>query len=219
MRMIQNYFFLNRFLIEAQEYLEDSRIEEIFSQEKSKLVIVVSKNGEEYYLELCVMPGNSYLNIRKNYSRAKKNTVNFFDAALGEKIDSLQIANDDRILKLKCTHSEIYFTIRGKFTNVFFFEGNDGINNFKSIDEPSFVNIKKEFSERVYLNGWNQIDLFIESSENYLENIRKKYAILGSEVIKEVKSRLRNYDSDKISDLLAEVLNEIRYSNPCVFID
>ncbi|MDZ7623979.1 MAG: NFACT RNA binding domain-containing protein [Ignavibacteriaceae bacterium] len=217
--MLQNYFFLNRFLIEAREFLEDSRIKEIFSQEKSKLVIVVSKNGEEYYLELCVIPGNSYLNIRKNYSRAKKNTVNFFDAALGEKIDSLQIANDDRIIKLKCTHSEIYFTIRGKFTNVFFFDADNQLHPFKSVDAPSFENIKKEFSERVYLNGWNQIDLLIESSENYLENIRKKYVILGSEVIKEVKSRVRNYDSDKISDLLAEVLNEIRHSNPCVFID
>lgn len=217
--MLQNYFLLNRFLVEVQELLTDSKILEIFSQEKSKLVIVLSKNDEEYYLELCVIPGNSYLNIKKNYSRAKKNTVNFFDAALGEKIDSLQIANDDRIIKLKCTHSEIYFTIRGKFTNVFFFAGNDGAYNFKSVDDPSFEIIKKEFSERVYLNGWNQIDLFIEISENYLENIRNKYAILGSEVIKEVKSRLRNYDSDKIPDLLSEILNEIRYSNPCVFID
>src|SRR3989337_3690090 len=107
MRMLQNFFLLNRFLVEVQELLEDSNIEEIFSQEKSKLIIAVSKNGEEYYLELCVIPGNSYLNIRRNYSRAKKNTVNFFDAVLSEKVVSLQIANDDRIIKLRCTQSEI----------------------------------------------------------------------------------------------------------------
>ena len=219
MRMLQNYFFLNRFLIEAQEFFKDSRIEEIFSQEKSKLVIVVSKNGEEFYLELCVIPGNSYLNMRKNYSRAKKNTVNFFDAALGEKIDSLQIANDDRIIKFKYTHSEIYFTIRGKFTNVFFFDANQQPHAFKSIDEHTLVNIKKEFTEKVFLSVWNQIDHLIEIKENYLDEIRKKYPILGSEIIKEVKSRIRYYDSAKIPDLLAEVLNEMRFSNPCVFID
>lgn len=217
--MLQNYFFLNRFLIEAKGFLENSRIEEIFSQEKSKLVIVVSKNGDEYYLELCVIPGNAYLNIRKNYSRAKKNTVNFFEAALGEIIDSIQLANDDRILKLKCSHSEIYFAIRGKFTNVFFFDAYNQLHPFKSVDAPSFENIKKEFSEKVYLNGWNQIDLLIEIGQNYLENIRKKYPILGSEIIKEVKSRVSNYDGDNIPNLMAEVLNEIRYSNPCVFID
>jgi len=217
--MIQNYFFLNRFLIEAQEFLEDSRIEEIFSQEKSKLVIVVSKNGEEYYLELCVIPGNSYLNIRKNYSRAKKNTVNFFEAALGEKIDSLQISNDDRIIKLKCTHSEIYFTIRGKFTNVFFFDADNQAHAFKSVDAHTLENIKKEFGEKVFLSGWNQIDHLIEIKENYLDEIRKKYPFLGSEVIKEVKARLSNYSSENVSELLDEVLNEIKYSNPCVFID
>ena len=219
MRMIQNYFFLNRFLIEAQEFLEDSRIEEIFSQEKSKLVIVVSKNGEEYYLELCVIPGNSYLNIRKNYSRAKKNTVNFFEAALGEKIDSLQISNDDRIIKLKCTHSEIYFTIRGKFTNVFFFDADNQAHTFKSVDAHTLKNIKKEFGEKVFLSGWNQIHLLTNNEENYLEEVRKKYPFLGSEVIKEVKARLRTEGSNDISALLNDVLNEIRISNPCVFID
>ncbi|HSW54570.1 MAG TPA: NFACT RNA binding domain-containing protein [Ignavibacteriaceae bacterium] len=219
MRMLQNYFFLNRFLIEAKEFLPDSRIDEIFSQEKSKLVIVVSKNGEEYCLELCVIPGNSYLNIRKNYSRAKKNTVNFFDAALGEKIDSLQIANNDRIIKLKCTHSEIYFTIRGKFTNVFYFDADNQARAFKTVDDHTLENIKKEFGEKVFLSVWNQIDHLIEIKENYLDEIRKKYPILGSEIIKEVKSRLRTDGSNDFSALLNDVLNEIRISNPCVFID
>src|SRR4030065_2332050 len=144
MRMLPNYFALNRFIVEAKPLLENSKIEEIFSQEKSKLIIAVSKNGEEHYLELCVIPGNSYLNIRRNYSRAKKNTVNFFDAALGEKIDSLQIANDDRIIKLKCTRAEIYFTIRGKFTNVFFIDADNKAHSLKSIDEHTLLNIKKE---------------------------------------------------------------------------
>jgi predicted ribosome quality control (RQC) complex YloA/Tae2 family protein len=219
MRMLQNYFFLNRFLIEVQELLADSKIFEIFSQEKSKLVIVVSKNGEEYYLELCVIPGNSYLNLRKNYSRAKKNTVNFFEAALGEKIDSILIANDDRIIKLKCTHSEIYFTIRGKFTNVFFFDTDNQAHAFKSVDAHTLENIKKEFGEKVFLRGWNQIDLSYEITESHLEDIRRKYPILGSETIKEVKARINHSDDDNNQILLADVLNEIRYTRPCVFID
>jgi len=217
--MLQSYFFLNRFLFESLEFLEDSRIEEIFSQEKSKLVIVVSKDDEEIYIELCVIPGNSYINIRRNYSRAKKNTVNFFDKALGEKIVSLEIAKDDRIIKLKCTQSEIYFTIRGKFTNVFFFDADSQAHSFKSVDELTVRKIKKEFTEKVFLIGWNQIDLTTENQENYLDDIRKKYPILGSEVIKEVKARLINDNSENISALLKDVLNEIKTSRPCVFID
>jgi predicted ribosome quality control (RQC) complex YloA/Tae2 family protein len=217
--MLQNYFVLNRFIVEAKPILEDSNIEEIFSQEKSKLIIAVSKNDEVYFLELCVIPGNSYINIRKNYSRAKKNTVNFFDKALGEKIVFLEIASDDRIIKLKCSNSEIYFTIRGKFTNVFFFDEDHQPYAFKSVDEQKTTSIKKELTNKIILDGWNQIDLTNEFQENYLDEIRKKYPILGSEVIKEVKSRLRNDGNDNVPGLLSEVLNEIRNSKPCVFID
>jgi predicted ribosome quality control (RQC) complex YloA/Tae2 family protein len=217
--MLQNYFFLNRFLFEAKPILEDSKIEEIFSQEKSKLVIVVSKNGEEHYLELCVIPGNSYLNVRKNYSRAKKNTMNFFNEVINDKIRSLEIAKDDRIIKIKCAYSEIYFAIRGKFTNVFCIDETDNLLSFKSVDEQILLNMKKEFTQKLFLGGYNQIDISSENTENYFEDIRKKYPMLGSEIIKEVKSRLKNDGSDNNSELLIEVLNEIRYSKPCVFID
>ena len=217
--MLQNYFFLNRFLIEINVLLEGSTIEEIFSQEKSKLIIVASKNDEVYYLELCVIPGNSYLNIRRNYSRAKKNTVNFFDKVLGDKIVSLEIASDDRIIKLRCSNSEIYFTIRGKFTNVFFFDAEHQLYAFKSVDEPTIASIEKEFDTKEFFNGWNRINLPTDNKENYLEEIRKKYPILGSEVIKEVKARLRIDGSNDLSALLNDVLNEIRTSKTCVFID
>lgn len=217
--MLQNYFFLNRYLSEAKSLLEDSKIKEIFSQEKSKLVIVVSKNIDKYYLELCVIPGNSYLNIRKNYSRARKNTVNFFNEAVNDKVRSFEIAKDDRIIKIKCSYIEIFFAIRGKFTNVFCIDETDNLLSFKSADEQILLFFKKEITQKFFLSEFNQIDFSIENTNNFLEDIRKKYPILGSEIIKEVKSRLKNDGSDNIPELLIEVLNEVRYSKPCVFID
>ena len=219
MRMLQNYFVLNRFIVEAKPILEDSKIKEIFSQEKSKLIIVTSKNDEVYYLELCVIPGNSYINIRRNYSRAKKNTVNFFDKALGEKILSLEIASDDRIIKLRCSTSEIYFTIRGKFTNVFFFDADHQFYAFKSVEEQTIASIKKELTRKIFLDRWNQITFLPVDQENYLDEVRKKYPILGSEITKEVKARLRTDGNNDFSALLNDVLNEIRTSKPCAFID
>ncbi|MCU0414946.1 MAG: NFACT family protein, partial [Ignavibacteriaceae bacterium] len=219
MWMLQNYFVLNRFIVEAKPILEDSKIKEIFSQEKSKLILVASKNDEVYYLEFCVIPGNSYINLRRNYSRAKKNTVNFFDKALGENIVSLEIASDDRIIKLRCSNSEIYFTIRGKFTNVFFIVEDQQPNAFKSVDDQTVTSIKRELINKIFQNSWNQITYLPVDQENNLVAIRKKYAILGGEVTREAKSRLKNDSSDNIPELLAEVLNEIRYSRPCVFID
>jgi predicted ribosome quality control (RQC) complex YloA/Tae2 family protein len=90
---------------------------------------------------------------------------------------------------------------------------------FKSVDEHTTTSINKEFTNKIFLSGWNQITFLSVDQENYLDAIRKKYPILGSEIIKEVKARLRNDGSDNISGLMVEVLNEVRYSRPCAFID
>ena len=216
--MLQNYFVLNRFIIEAASLLVDSNIEEIFSQEKSKLVIVVSGQEQEFFLEMCVIPGNSYLNLRKAYSRAKRNTLNFFDDVVGEKITAFEISDGDRIIRLKCSSSEIYFAIRGKFTNVFCFDVKGNTKTFKSVEVEVLDKIKSEFKERKFIYGWNPIKLIQNDVDKSLDGIRKKYPFVGSEIIKEVKARLRSYGDNDIL-LLNEVLNEIRFSKPCVFID
>jgi predicted ribosome quality control (RQC) complex YloA/Tae2 family protein len=215
--MLQNYFFLNRFLLEVKSILVDSKIEEIFSQEKSKLVIVTSKNKDIFYLEFCVIPGNSYLNHRKNYSRAKKNTVNFFDDLIGEKITSFEIANNDRVVKINCTNSRIFFAIRGKFTNVFYIDKFEKPHAFKSLNDRELLNIKMELSEKTFLDGWNSLVIQQDNSEGLIADIRKKYPFLGSEIAKEVKARINEYDRDTVINTFYEVLNEVKNSKPCVF--
>jgi len=171
--MLQNYFFLNRFLLEIKSSLEDSKIEEVFSQEKSKLVIVTSRGTELYFLELCVTPGNSYMNLRNNYSRARKNTVNFFDVLIGEKITSLEIADNDRVIKIKCTNSNMFFTIRGKFTNIFYLDEESNLFAFKTIKNQNLLNMKKEFDGLTFIDGWNALEIMIENDEELIEKIKK----------------------------------------------
>ncbi len=56
--------------------------------------------------------------------------------------------------------------------------------------------LKKNLLRKDSLMDWNQIKFHLVIRENYLDEIRKKYPILGSEVIKEVKARLRNDSSE-----------------------
>ena len=118
--MIRNYFYLNRYSIEINNILAGAKIKQVFSQEKGKLVIASSKEDSEYFLEFSVIPGQSFINLREKYSRAKKNTIDFFSSSVGEGIKSVKIADNDRIIQVKCNHSEFYFAIRGKYTNVFY---------------------------------------------------------------------------------------------------
>jgi predicted ribosome quality control (RQC) complex YloA/Tae2 family protein len=217
--MLQNYFFLNRFILEIQPLLIDSTIEELFSQEKSKLIIMLSKSDQLFALELCVIPGNSYLNLRQNYSRAKKNTMNFFNDLSGKKISSIEIADNDRIVKIGCSNSDIYFAIRGKFTNIFYSDNEHPLEVFKSIDEQNLLELKKEFDHKIFINRYNSIQLQVAEGDNIIEDIRQKYPFIGSELSKEIKARINNTDSDTVLKTINQILKEINNSKPCVFVN
>ena len=217
--MLQNYFVLNRIIIQLNSELKGYFIDDIFSQEKSKIILALSKEEFRTFLEISVVPGNAYINLRKNYSRSKKNTFSFFGEALGKRVDAFEIAKDDRIIKIKLNDCELFFSIRGKFTNFYFLDQNKSLNAFKSADDQSLENIKKEFQTIKFIDSWNEIDLPDNVEENYPEEVRKKYPILGSEIIKEVKLRLSDDSALKPSIVLKELLNEARNSKPCVFID
>jgi predicted ribosome quality control (RQC) complex YloA/Tae2 family protein len=139
-------------------------------------------------LELCVIPGNSYISLKKKYARAKKNTLNLFEETVGNKINSVEIADDDRIIKLKLAESDIYFTIRGKFTNVLFYDSRKQLHPFKSTGSEILSNIKREISEKRFLNSWNQLQLQTFHHQNFFEDIRKKFPILGNEVLRSESS-------------------------------
>ena len=217
--MLQNYFFLNRLIIEANKLITGSKIIEIFSQEKGTLVTECKSSDKNYFLELSSMPGNSYLTIKKNYSRARKNTINFFEDVIGEKIESLQIANDDRVIRIKLERSEIYFAIRGKYTNVFCLTKDNRFIPFKTFEENIVSEIKKEFEQKTFKSDWNRIDFSNEPSEISPDELRNKYPILGKDIIKELNARSK-FSDQKIDFMrLESILEEIRDSNPCIFID
>jgi predicted ribosome quality control (RQC) complex YloA/Tae2 family protein len=217
--MFQNYFFINRLVVEANKIISGSKIIEIFSQEKGTLVIECKLSDENYFVEICAIPGNSYLTLKKNFSRAKKNTINFFVDVIGDKIESFQISDDDRIIKIRCEESEMFFAIRGKYTNVFCLTKEKSFIPFKTIDENILSEIKREFSEKTFIQVWNHIDLSNEPVDISVDELRKKFPILGKDIIKELNARSKFTDQKIDFKSLENILEEIRFSKSCVFID
>jgi len=215
--MLQNYFFLNRYILETKSLLVDAKIGEIFSQEKSKIIIGLTKAEKEFFLELCVIPGNSYLNLRNNFSRARKNTVDFFNGIIGETVTAIEIADNDRIIKIQCSNSELFFAIRGKHTNIFSFNRDGTSEAFKSTEHDQIEDIKKEFKRKDFIAGWKSFEL--ADDETQIDEIRKIYPFIGREIAKEVKARLTFDSNISESDLLYEILDEIKNSKPCAFIN
>ena len=215
--MIRNYFYLNRYSLEINNILTGVRINQVFSQEKGKLVVECSKDENEYFIEFSVIPGQAYINLREKYSRAKKNTIDFFSSSFGEKIKSVSIADDDRIIQIKCSRSEFYFAIRGKYTNVFYLAEDESFEAFKSLDETTLTEIKEEFNNKTFTTNYNIPELSLPSSEDFLINIRKKYPVISAEIIKEIKARTDDNANQKT--VLENVLDEIKLKQPALFVD
>jgi predicted ribosome quality control (RQC) complex YloA/Tae2 family protein len=215
--MIKNYFYLNRFVIEAGKILPGKKIYNLFTQEKDKLIIEFGEEESVEYLEIYVNPGQPHINIRTDYSRAKKNTIDVFPEAKGQIISSIKIAEDDRVINIDLQNATFFFTIRGKYTNVLFVAEDNFILSFKKYEEDLLKDLKLELQDKNYIDSFNQLDLKLESGDYYFD-IKKKYPIIGNEIIKEAKRRDKS-GIENISLILKKVINKIIDEQPTVFID
>ena len=212
--MFKSYYFLNRLVLELKQIIANKRILEIFSQEKDKLIIHL-QNDEDLYLEISVNHSEPFVTLRNKFSRARKNTINFFPELSNAIIKDVLIAADDRIILISTNNGEIYFTIRGQFTNVFFISGNN-IESFKKEDNLYLKKIITEFSEKKYLQYFNIIDEE-EITGQSIDQIRKEFPFVGKEIANEVK--LRTYVQEDHSKKLLVVLKVIENEKPVLFND
>ncbi len=207
---------LNRFVIEAGRIINGAPITDIFSQERDKLIIQLVKDEEEHFLEMYVNPGQSYINLREKYSRAKKNTINLFTEFINKNIESIEICIDDRIIRIKIGSGYLYFTIRGKYTNVYA-ESDDNLESFKTIDDEDLKWLQKEFKNKAYSTDFNIPDLYLSFKEDYFREIKKAYPVINNEIIKEAKRRIIVESNARA--VLKEGISEIKTNRPTVFIN
>ena len=90
--MFKNYFYLTRSVKELNKEIANSRINEIFTQEKHKLYLQIpSKDYSNRHLIISANPGLPYLLIKNEHRKAKKNFINFFENFLPSTINSVEI--------------------------------------------------------------------------------------------------------------------------------
>jgi len=206
--MIKNYFFLNRFVIEANQIISDFKVKNIFSQEKDKLIIECEKDDTTKFIELYVNPGQPHINIRTNYTRAKKNSVDFFNTVYKQRINSFAIANDDRIIKLILDDALLYFTVRGKFTNVIAYYSDKNYEAFKKTDDEVLTELMNEFQLKNYINSFNFPDLSKISDSDFFSGIKNIFPVISNNIIKELKRRVSEKENNK-SFVLNQIIKEI----------
>lgn len=121
--MLNNYFTVRETANYLNRTISGFLIEEIFSQEKNKLVISLTDEiaGEKLYVEFSIEKNSQYLIIRKNFSKAKSNYANVLKEASTKKITGAGLFNDDRMIRFSLNdNSELIFTFFSGKANCFY---------------------------------------------------------------------------------------------------
>lgn len=198
--MYKNYFFLNRLVIELQQKLINVKLVEAFSQVKDEIILHF-ESLNDLSLIVNVNPGYPHLLLKNNFSRAKKNSVDFFTDILPSTLLDISIAINDRVLKFKFEKFIIYFMIRGKFTNLILVDFNNNLFPFKDI-EDDYINILK--NEIPKINFINNFNILGNIAKDDIIKLREDYPIVGKEIIKELNSRSND---SSIGNILSEIGN------------
>ncbi len=217
--MYKNYFFLNRFICEASEILPGKTLSEVFSQDKDKLVLHFTDNSDNLFVEISVNPGNPFILIRNEFHRAKKNSIGFFQNNLPAKINNIEIATNDRVIRITSDKFNLFYIIRGKYTNVFLIEDSNNIESFKSIDDQYGNSFEEESKRLIYSHFFHIPDLSFINKSNFLDEVKKHFPIISKEIIQEYKFRLDNNKSEQLPKTLDEIISSIEDEPITVYYD
>jgi len=202
--MFNNYLYLKRAVIELNELIIGCKIVDVFSQEKDKAVIVLQKNNLDAFLIINTTANLPYLLLRNKYSKAKKNTYDFFRDTSYKTVEKVLIAESDRIIKIILSDYELIFSIRGAKTNLFLFKGSDFVESFKKTDESEIHNFKEELNELQFTSLFNKVVTDIKDFDKSI--IKNEFPFVNNIILNEIKIRR------DVNNSIAQVINEIFYS-------
>jgi predicted ribosome quality control (RQC) complex YloA/Tae2 family protein len=208
---------LNRHVLEVNKLLSSYTLIEIFTQEKNKLIFYLRRDVQDYFIELNADSSLPYFIVREKYNRAKKNTLDFFKSYLPSKLNSINIAELDRIIQFKLQAASIYFYIHGKETNIFLIDDEKNFLSFKKTENAQ--NLVEEMYKISFTQKFQIPELNLEMDDASFKSILKSYPYLGKEIVDELEIRYKNKIADNKGIILQNILREMESQKPFVYLD
>ena len=215
--MFKNFFVLNRHVVEVNKLLSGFTLVNIFTQEKNKLIFYLRTDVQEYFIELNADSSLPYFIVREKYNRAKENTLDFFESYLPSKLNSIKIAELDRIIQFELKAASIYLYIHGKETNIFLIDDDQNFVSFKKTENGQ--KLVEEMSKLNFSQKFQIPELNLEMADAFSKSISKSYPFLGSEIIDELDRRSKINVAEKKEIILQNILREIEAQEPFVYLD
>ncbi len=206
--MIKNYFYFYRFLIENRPVFLNSVITDLFTQAKDRLFAAIPVSDlPDRHLIIDTNPNLPFLLVKKEHKKAKKNTKDFLMNLLPSEIKNIQIANDDRIIKITTNKFDIYFTIKGPKTNVYFIIG-DEIQSFKNVKDR---NVLSFLTDRKYIEPAEQYEINGGGFKR-IEELQAAFPFFNKLIVGEYYIRTNPAKESIDKQILSAILTEIFFS-------
>ncbi len=187
--MTNNFYTLSKVAEFLNDRISGKVVVECFTQEKGKLVIILTGNDEYNAVEFSAMRELPYLILRKNFSKAGKNTAPLLEEICNKEIVSVSVINDDRAVGLSL--SEGYSLCFSFFAtpNCFTVKDDVIISAFKDSKAFEGMKLSKIFERKSA--GMKQ-----EEPLNISNFLKLKYPHLGDIYRREIIHRMSlTYDS------------------------
>jgi predicted ribosome quality control (RQC) complex YloA/Tae2 family protein len=203
--MTNNFYTIKKTAEFLDHSINENIIVECFTQEKGKLVIMLNSRDEEQALEFSTLREMPYLILRKNFSKAGKNTAPLFEESWGKTIVSVSIVDDERAIVFELSNGyEICFSFFSA-PNCFVTNENKIVNAFKD---------KESYEGKIRDELFARKTIAVEQKEKFSasEYLRQKYKHFGEIYRKEVLFR-SSVDKEDILDKDIRAAVDITASN------
>jgi predicted ribosome quality control (RQC) complex YloA/Tae2 family protein len=170
--MHNNYYFLRQLSLELEKRISGTVVSECFSQNKDELIIRFETRTQPFFIKASLQSEFSCLSFPGDFSRARKNSVDLFEALIGQRVERIVQFTNERSFAIEFSENfKLLYKMHGNRSNVVLFE------NDKSV--ALFRNHLVAYAE-INLNELHRtIDWSYEAFESHAADLKQLYFTFG----------------------------------------
>jgi predicted ribosome quality control (RQC) complex YloA/Tae2 family protein len=128
-----NFYFLRHLTQQLDRTLNGTVISECFSQNREEMVIRLETESAPFFIKASLSPQFSCLSFPSNFHRAKKNSVDLFQALIGQRVEHFRQYENERSFAMSCSnHYSLLFKMHGNRSNLILFHSREVQAVFKT---------------------------------------------------------------------------------------
>lgn len=167
--MHNNYFFLQKLVVQLRQTLMYARLKQCFSQEKDELVLGFERqNGEDFWIKCVLGSQFSILQFPDQFHRAGRNSVDLFSELLLAEVQAVEMFENERAFSIHLLGDFVLvFKLFGNRSNLILFRDSTyqsqfqgRLKNDQSIDLPHINRIIKQDYQAFIENDCEVSSLF-----------------------------------------------------------